>query len=40
LKDNVLKGILGQKNDNTTQPAGNDPLQQLQDLLKHGKKKK
>lgn len=39
LKDNVLKSITGQKSE-TTQPADQNPLQQLEDLLNKKKDKK
>jgi hypothetical protein len=39
LKDNLLQNITGQK-PNTTQPADQNPLQQLEDLLNKKDKKK
>lgn len=39
IKDNVLKGITGQKSD-TTQPSDQNPIQQLQDLFNRKKEKK
>lgn len=40
LQDKLLKGITGQKGGSTTQPADQNPIQQLQDLFNQGKKDK